>query len=1189
MRNEVKSRQNSSGATKTKWLITVMLVLSLAYVMAFNYGGCGGGGGSSGSSTPPVTTPPSVATNPATDVTLTTATLNGTVNPNGVAISVYFQFGTSITYGSNTASQNIGSGTTPVTVTAAITALSPNTAYNFRIRATTTGGIVYNGTNQTFTTSLPPICATNPATDITSNSATLNGTVNPNSVATNAYFQWGTITSYGTTTTSTAIGNGVVSLAVSATVSSLTLNAEYNFRVVGSSSFGTTYGTNRTFTAAAPPPSSTTNPATNVTANSATLNGAVNPNGVTTTIWFGYGITATPISYPLSTTAQAIGSSTSPVTVTANVTSLTSSTLYNFRVVATNSSGTTNGNNRTFTTGAPAGSPPTCTTDPATNITLNSATLNGTVNPNSVATNAYFQWGLTTSYTETTTSQSVGNGAISLAVSATAGSLLTPNTLYNFKVVAINSGGTTNGLNQTFTTSAPPTCTTNSATNIGSTSATLNGTVNPNGLDVTACYFQYGTTSYATDTSNVSPLPGSGTTGVAVSINITGLTAGTAYNYYRVVATNAGGTTQGNNLTFTTTALPPPTCTTNAATNVASTSATLNGTVNPNGLNVTACYFQFGTTSYATDTLNVSPLPGSGTTGVAVSINITGLTAGTAYNYYRVVATNSGGTTQGNNQTFTTLVAAPGQVTLVSPANNGTNIALNPQLSWTAGTGSPTGYDVYYGTSSPGTLVSSNQSGTTYQTSGEANSTPYYWRIDPINAGGTTTGIVWSFTTIAAEIVGNVYVGNAGGNSPTASGVTLADTPGSGYATVTFNLAQQNPFGNVSFDGIAFSDYIWVFVKYSTTSGTDGSWNSAILAAGGSVTPTTDNLGAFVRASLAGASGNTFTLRWNYNGSGGNGVGTFNASTFQVRVFAIEMVDVPTGAYYYDAGGIGTTSYNNFGGTTQTLVNSTTQIPTGAASGWPNGYTSFYLAKYEVSQQQYCDFLNNIPSATAATFYAVANYNQYGYLINNIGSYPNQYTTTAPNRACAYLSWADTVAYLSWAALRPMTEMEFEKAARGTSGGTNTRTYPWGNTAPSTVTGSVDGGTHTIQYANYNYVTGGYAPVLVGWYLSQSYATTNPGGATGIAYTGASPYGVADLAGNNWEHLINCAALTVPTNGAGTITPPTSWPGAASGKGLRGGNWISSATYLQVSDRDNAGWSDTDRNSSIGFRPARTK
>ncbi|MFH0889258.1 MAG: formylglycine-generating enzyme family protein [Planctomycetota bacterium] len=978
--------------SKRKLVMIMIGILFVAYVTTFNYGGCGGGGGgSSGSSTPPVTTPPSVATLPATDVTQTTATLNGTVNPNGVNTSVCFQFGTSTAYDSTTASQNIGSGTIPITVTATITALSPNITYYFRIRATTTGGIAYNGVNQTFTTSLPPICATNPATNITSNSAQLNGTVNPNGTATTAYFNYGLTTSYTVTTTSQTLGNGVFSLAVSATVSSLTLSAEYNFRVVGTNSFGTTYGTNLTFAPIAPAPTCSTQGATNVTADSATLNGIVNPNGVDTNIWFGLGISATPITYPLSTTAQAIGSGTSPVSVTANVTSLT------------------------------------------------------------------------------------------------------PSTLYNFRVVGINSAGTT----------------------------------------------------------------------------------------------------LGNNLSFTTTALPPPSSTTNAATNVASTSATLNGTVNPNGLDVTSCWFDYatGTTppTYGS-TATVSPLPGSGATGVAVSANISSLLSNTLYNF-RVVATNAGGTTNGLNQTFTTLVTAPGQVTLVSPANNGTGIALNPLLSWTAGTGSPTGYNVYYGTSSPGTLVSANQSGTTYQTSGEANSTQYYWRINPINAGGTTTGAVWNFTTTAAEIVGNVYVGNAGGNSPTASSVSLADTPGSGYATITFNLSQQNPFGNVSFDGNAFSDYLWVFVKYSTTSGSDGSWNSAILASGGSVQPTTDNLGAFVRASLAGASGNTFTLRWNYNGTGGNGVGAFT-SNFQVRVFAIEMVDIPTGAFYYNAGGIGGVTFNNYNTTvTPSLVAATTNIPTGAATGWPNGYTSFYLAKYEVSQQQFCDFLNNIASSSAATFYAVANLNQYGYLINNTGSYPNQYTTTAPNRGCNFLSWDDTVAYLSWAALRPMTEMEFEKAARGTSGAGNstpTRTYPWGNTAPSVITGTVDGGTHIIYNANYN-DTAGAKPVLVGWYLSQSYATTNPGGATGIEYTGASPYGIADLAGNVWEHLINCAALTVPTNGNGTTTPPASWPGAASGKGIRGGYWYTYATNVRVSDRVNAGWTSASRIKDIGFRPARTK
>ncbi|MFH1231761.1 MAG: hypothetical protein V1709_09725, partial [Planctomycetota bacterium] len=65
-------------------------ILFVAYV-TFNYVGCGGGGGSSGSSNPPAVTPPSVTTNPATNIAMTSATLNGTVNPNGGSTIVYFQ------------------------------------------------------------------------------------------------------------------------------------------------------------------------------------------------------------------------------------------------------------------------------------------------------------------------------------------------------------------------------------------------------------------------------------------------------------------------------------------------------------------------------------------------------------------------------------------------------------------------------------------------------------------------------------------------------------------------------------------------------------------------------------------------------------------------------------------------------------------------------------------------------------------------------------------------------------------------------------------------------------------------------------------------------------------------------------------------------------------------------------------
>lgn len=103
----------------------------------------------------------------------------------------------------------------------------------------------------------------------------------------------------------------------------------------------------------------------------------------------------------------------------------------------------------------------------------------------------------------------------------------------------------------------------------------------------------------------------------------------------------------------------------------------------------------------------------------------------------------------------------------------------------------------------------------------------------------------------------------------------------------------------------------------------------------------------------------------------------------------------------------------------------------------------------------------------------------------------------------------------------------------------------------------------------------------MGHYLSGDVVRTD-------AETGASPYGVTDMGGNNWEHLINCAATTTPANGDGTTTTPASWPAASSGKGLRGGCWADSSGSLRVSYRLNAGWPGTGRGGEIGFRPART-
>ncbi|MHA2068278.1 MAG: fibronectin type III domain-containing protein, partial [Candidatus Thorarchaeota archaeon] len=114
--------------------------------------------GESGESSEVFATPigiPSITTSPATSVTSGSATLNGTVNPNGASTACYFEYGTTTSYGSTTTSASAGSGTTAVSVSDGIIGLNPNTTYHFRIVATNSAG-TSNGLDQTFTTEINP-------------------------------------------------------------------------------------------------------------------------------------------------------------------------------------------------------------------------------------------------------------------------------------------------------------------------------------------------------------------------------------------------------------------------------------------------------------------------------------------------------------------------------------------------------------------------------------------------------------------------------------------------------------------------------------------------------------------------------------------------------------------------------------------------------------------------------------------------------------------------------------------------------------------------------------------------------------------------------------------------------------------------------------------------------------------------
>ena len=231
-----------------------------------------------------------------------------------------------------------------------VTGLNPSTTYYYRVRAhcPSINKISDNSTPVQVTTlspTGPPVVITNRATYVGSYSARLKGTVHPRGLPTTVYFQYGTTTSYGLTTAiQTKTGNTYQNVV--ATIGGLTASTTYHFRIVATNSDGTRYGADMTFTtlSATGLPVGITTPATNVTNSSATLNGSVDPHGFTTNIHFQYGTTT---SYG-HTTANQTKTGNAYQNVAANISGLSASTTYHFRIVATNSAGTRYGADRTF-------------------------------------------------------------------------------------------------------------------------------------------------------------------------------------------------------------------------------------------------------------------------------------------------------------------------------------------------------------------------------------------------------------------------------------------------------------------------------------------------------------------------------------------------------------------------------------------------------------------------------------------------------------------------------------------------------------------------------------------------------------------------------------------------------------------------------------------------------------------------
>ena len=402
---------------------------------------------------------------------------------------------------------------------------------------------------------------------------------------------------------------------------------------------------------------------------------------------------------------------------------------------------------------------PIVTTSAATGIGTTAATLNGNLTDLGTASSVQvsFEYGESTSYGNTTTPHEMtATGMFSTDISS-----LIANTTYHCRAKAVGDG-TTYGDDLTFTTpvsATAPSVTTSATSDVAATLTTLNGNLTALGTAVSVTVsFQWGLdTSYGNTTT-----PQELTTPGVFSAKLSSLTANTTY-HCRAKAVG-DGTTYGDDVPFTTSASATlPSVTTGAATNLAGTSATLNGNLTALGTAVSVSVsFEWGvSTNYGSET-SAQSVSAVGTFNATPTV----LSANTTY-HFRAKAVGDGPAVYGDDMTFTTLSAADTTAPVISSPNSSGITVSGATITWTTDEAATT--QVKYG------LTTDCDLATTEVTSLATSHS--------VDLAGLKSGKTYHYRVISRDAAGNEAVSpdatftttkNSGGGMPTWAWVLIA-------------------------------------------------------------------------------------------------------------------------------------------------------------------------------------------------------------------------------------------------------------------------------------------------------------------------------------------------------------------------------------------------------------------------------